>query len=131
LKNGKGESVMDNTVDLMLDGLSILFFLAFLVWDVKLLASIKRGERNRFKRRDLNTFQNLLGLLLIVYMAFVLYLGSTFLFDLTAGIILPFNGIGSPIIFSLEAIGFLGLAYLLSVTNPRKKLALTAGLSET
>jgi hypothetical protein len=122
---------MDNTVDLLLDGLSILFFIAFLVWDVKLLASIKRGERNRLKRRDLNTFQNLLALLLIVYMTLVLYLGSTFLVNLIAGIVLPFNGIGSPIIFCLEAVGFLGLAYLLSITNPRKKSTLAAGLPGT
>ena len=113
--------VMVNTVDLVLAGFSVLFFVGFIYWDAKLLRSINRGERIRLKRRDLNPLQNTFGFFLLAYLAFVLYLGTTFLFSLTANLILPLSGVGSPIILGMEAIGFLGLAFLLSLMNPRKK----------
>ena len=111
---------MVDITELVLGALPIPVILGFMYWGLRLQSSLSNAERIRLKWKDLSVTRKLLGVSLSGYFAVVVYLDVAAILNLTRILTLPFSGIGSLVLIWVLTVGFVGLAYLQSVTHPRK-----------
>ena len=113
---------MDYILEGLLIALQFPILVGFIYWTAVLQNAVGRGERKRLKFKDLGRMIKSLDVLVMCYLAFIVYLGIANVLTFTGIGTLPFGGISSLALTWMLVTGLVGLWYLLSSTYPRVAL---------